>query len=86
MIPKEIREKFEKKLNLDTELADWMIENTDVEGFLLDSIKIVDEPFGVEQDDGEYCDQSVGYCEDDFYGNYFIPLDNGKYLRIYYEC
>lgn len=86
MIRKEIREKIEKKLELDAELTAWMEENIDVEGFLFDSIQIVDEPCGECQGNGEYCDQSVGYCEDDFYGYYYIPLDNGKYLCIYYEC
>lgn len=86
MIPKQIREKIEKKLELDAELTAWMQENMDVEGFLFDSIQIVDKPCGEYQRNGEYCDQSVGYCGDDFYGNYYIEMDNGKYLKIYYEC
>lgn len=86
MIPKEIRRKIQLKLKLDKEIAEWMEENINVEGFLFDSIRIVDEPSGDKQDNGEYCDQSVGYCGDDFYGYYYIPLDNRQYLCIYYEC
>lgn len=33
MIQKEIREKIEKKLELDIEIIEWMEENIDVEGF-----------------------------------------------------
>lgn len=86
MIQKEIREKIEKKLELDAELTAWMQENIDVEGFFFDSITIVDKPYGEYQGNGEYCNQNVGYCGDDFYGNYYIKMDNGKYLKIYYEC
>lgn len=32
MIQKEIREKIEKKLELDAEITEWMKENIDVEG------------------------------------------------------
>lgn len=86
MIQKEIREKIEKKLELDIEIIEWMEENIDVEGFFFDSMEIVDEPHGEYKNNGEYYNQSVGHCEDDFYGYYYIPLDNGKYLRMYYQC
>lgn len=86
-IPKEIREKIEKKLKLDEEIKKWFEERVDIaEDFYFPSIDIVDEPSGKYQGDGEFCDQSVGYCEDDFYGNYYWEMDNGKYLCIYYEC
>lgn len=92
MIPKEIREKIEYKLKLDEEIRKWTSENLSsenlyVEGFYFESMKIVDEPSGEEQDNGEYCDQSrFEYSEDSFYGYYYFPLDNGKYLCFYYEC
>lgn len=87
MIPKEIREKIENKLKLDEEIRKWTSENLYVDGFYFESMKIVDEPSGEEQDNGEYCDQSTfGYSEDSFYGYYYSPLDNGKYLCFYYEC
>ena len=86
MIPKEIREKIETKLKLDEEIYEWIKNNLDTEGLFFESMRIVDEPDGDEQGDGEYCDQSVGYCGDDFHGYYYFPLDNGKYLCFYYEC
>lgn len=87
MIPKEIREKIEDKLKLDEEIIKWTSESLYVDGFYFESMKIVDEPSGEEQDNGEYCDQSsFEYSEDSFYGYYYFPLDNGKYLRFYYEC
>lgn len=86
MIPKEIREKIEQKLKLDEEISQWAQNNIDVEGLFFESMKIVDEPSGDEQDEGEYCDQSLGYFEDSYYGYYYYPLDNGKYLCFYYEC
>ena len=47
--------------------------------------EIVDKPKGTEQDNGEYCSQSTdGY--DSYWGHYYYPLDNGKYLKVYYEC
>lgn len=87
MIPKEIREKIEQKLKLDEEISQWAQNNIDVEGYFFESMKIVDEPSGDEQDEGEYCDQGCfGYSEDSYYGYYYYPLDNGKYLCFYYEC
>ena len=87
MIPKEIREKIENKLKLDEEIRKWTCENLDVDGLYFDRMEIVDEPSGEEQDNGEFCDQSTfGYSEDSFYGYYYFPLDNGKYLCFYYEC
>lgn len=87
MIPKEIREKIENKLKLDEEIRKWTSENLYVDGFYFESMKIVDEPSGEEQDNGEFCDQSTfEYSEDSFYGYYYFPLDNGKYLCFYYEC
>ncbi|MBS5114144.1 MAG: hypothetical protein KHY88_00325 [Erysipelotrichaceae bacterium] len=86
MIPKEIREKIETKLKLDKEIYEWIENNLDTEGLFFESMKIVDEPSGDEQDNGEYCEQYVGYLGDDFSGHYYFPLDNGKYLDFYFEC
>lgn len=85
-IPKEIREKVERKLKLDEEIKDWIKENLDAEDMFFETISIEDYPSGVEQDDGEWCDQSVGYCGDDFHGSYYWPMDNGKYMCMYFEC
>lgn len=86
IIPKEIREKIEQKLKLDEDIEKFFRENEDVDGLYFPSMEIVDEPTGEEQSNGEFCSQSCGYCEDDFYGHYYWPMDNGKYLRMYFEC
>ena len=86
IIPKEIREKIEQKLKLDKEIEDWIEENLDAEDMIFESIRITNSTSGIEQDDGEYCDQSVGVCGDDFYGYYYWPMDNGKYMCMYFEC
>lgn len=85
-IPKEIRQKIEQKLKLDDEISDWIKENLDAEDMCFESIEIVNYPTGREQCNGEWCNQSVGYCGDDFYGYYYWPMDNGQYLCMYYEC
>lgn len=85
-IPKEIREKVEQKLKLDEEIKDWIKENLDAEDMFFETISIEDYPSGKKQDDGEWCDQSVGYCGDDFRGDYYWPMDNGKYMCMYFEC
>lgn len=85
-IPKEIQEKIEQKLKLDKEISDWVKENLNADDMIFESIEIVDHPTGRAQNDGEWCEQHVGYCEDDFYGYYYWPMENGKYLCMYYEC
>lgn len=87
MIPKELRNKIEQKLQIDKEIQEWLSENSCVQynEIFWNDVEIVDEPYGDEQDDGEYCDQSTnGY--DDYWGYYYFPLDNGKYLKVYYQC
>ena len=86
MIPKEIREKIETKLKLDKEIYEWIKNNLNTDGLFFESMRIVDEPSGEEQCDGEYCNQSVGWLGDDFSGHYYFSLDNGKYLDFYFEC
>lgn len=85
-IPKEIREKIEQKLRLDEEIKDWMNENLDIEYCVYNTMKIQDNPSGKEQLDGEWCDQTTGYLGYDFCGHYYWPMDNGKYLCMYFEC
>lgn len=36
--------------------------------------------------DHYYVWQSVGYCEDDYYGYMLFPLKNGKYYKVSYSC
>lgn len=86
MIPKEIREKIEKKLELDKEIRKWIDDNLYKEGLFFDSMEIVDKPTGKKQRNGDYCNQAVGHYEYEFYGYYYWLLDNEKYLRMYYEC
>lgn len=55
----------------------------------MDTETMIRELESVEEkhnDDAEWCDQSVGYCGDDFRGDYYWPMDNGKYMCMYFEC
>ncbi|MFI3069460.1 hypothetical protein [Streptococcus suis] len=42
--------------------------------------------YGDEQFDGEYCDQSCGYSEDDYHGVYYYPIGENLYFAYNYEC
>ncbi|HEL1972280.1 TPA: hypothetical protein TYI96_000160 [Streptococcus suis] len=42
--------------------------------------------YGDEQFDGEYCDQSRGYSEDDYHGVYYYPIGENLYFAYNYEC
>ncbi|HFI0028277.1 TPA: hypothetical protein ACGOSU_001327 [Streptococcus suis] len=42
--------------------------------------------YGNPQGDGEYCDQSCGYSEDDFHGVYYYPIGENLYFAYNYEC
>lgn len=34
-----------------------------------------------------FCNQSTGYCEDDYHGDmYYVVDDKGTYIKIWYEC
>lgn len=52
---------------------------------------IVDTPKGERQDEEfTFCDhsfvkQKCGVCEDDYYGEIYIPIGN-KYIEIHYVC
>lgn len=89
-IPKEIVEKMERVNALNAEISKWMYDNEmELEGskydFAEEYYNFTDKPKGKEQNNGEYCDQHVGYCEDDFYGNYYYPTESGKYFWYYYS-
>jgi len=65
------------------------IEHNGCMGCVYEDFEELEEPCvnckGTEQDNGEYCSQSTdGY--DSYWGHYYYPLDNGKYLKVYYEC
>jgi len=55
-------------------------------------LKIVNKPRGSFQKENYdfikhiYVDQSCGYCEDDYYGEVYIPLPDNKYLQFSYQC
>lgn len=88
-IPKEIADKMKQANELNNEIQKWMNENIyDFDEFDCSLMfwDIVSEPKGVEQLDGEYCDQrQLG--EDWFVGEYYWKLEGeSKYLRIHYEC
>lgn len=87
MIPNEIREKIEQKLKIDKEINEWFDENSYVTSneIFWELAEIVDEPQGEEQDDGEYSDQRTD-GNDNYWGYYYFSLDNGKYLKVYFQC
>lgn len=48
--------------------------------------RIVDEPSGGAQGEGEYCEQWTGYGGDCGYGTYYYPIeDSKKFVAITYE-
>lgn len=86
MIPKEMRRKIEDKLNLDKEVKEWLESNLDMECCDYETMQIVDKPKGDKQGNGEYCDQfRYGDSEDSYFGRYYYPLDNGKYLCFCFQ-
>lgn len=64
-------------------VSEWLYENTEADGVYIDNIFISDEPTGSLQNGDEYCDQHCGYLEDDFYGNYYHPVEGEKYYLGY---
>ncbi|MDW8750170.1 hypothetical protein Q7W34_01750 [Streptococcus suis] len=42
--------------------------------------------YGDKQLDGEYCDQSCGYSEDDYHGIYYYPIGENLYFAYNYDC
>jgi hypothetical protein len=54
-------------------------------------VDIVDRPKGGREDltgliDHIYVEQRSGVCEDDYYGEIYIPIGKGKYLKCWYVC
>lgn len=84
IIPKEIREKIEQRIKLNTELGTWFAENMDIEGCDTINAYIVAKPKGNSQEDGEYCDQRI-LGEDWYSGQYYWKMDNGMYLCMNFE-
>lgn len=85
-IPKEIVEIIEERNRLNKEIKNWCEENLDMEGMDSKFADIVDYHNGEEQgtdDRKEWCDQSVGYLGDDFYGDYFWETEcENKFLHM----
>lgn len=84
IIPKEIREKIEQRIMLNTELEAWFAENLDIEGCDTINAYIVSEVKGDSQGGGEYCDQRI-LGEDWYSGEYYWLMDNGQYLCMRFE-
>lgn len=68
-------------------IGKWFEENTDLfDGTVyVQSIFVTDEISGEEQDDGEYCDQSM-FGEDTGSGIYYYQTEQeGIYIACYYS-
>lgn len=67
-----------------------IIDNAKEDGMNIFFPRIVDFPKGTKQDsdidifDHEYVSQKTGTCCDDYYGEVYYPLSNGKYLEVSY--
>lgn len=85
IVPKEVRYKIEQRIEIDKEIKKWLEKQGLGPEFYFDSMTIVDKPRGKRQIDGTYNDVREGPCEDSSCGCYYWPLDNGKYIQIYYE-
>ncbi|CYU87842.1 hypothetical protein [Streptococcus suis] len=66
-------------------INDFLI-NIESDGILRSSFIICHSACGDEQFDGEYCDQSCGYSEDDYHGVYYYPIGENLYFAYNYEC
>ncbi len=87
-IPVEIADKIKQANALNNEIVGWIMENLDVEGMNFERYfwDLVPDPGGEEQEEGEYCAQSV-IGEDWFYGDYYWQLEkDGRYLKVPFEC
>lgn len=85
-IPKEIVEMIEERNRLDEKIKNWCEENLDMSGMNSKFAEIVDYHNGEEQgtdDCKEWCNQYVGFFEDDFYGDYYWETENeNKFLHM----
>ncbi|MGQ7678136.1 hypothetical protein [Streptococcus suis] len=66
-------------------INDFLI-NIESDGILRSCFIICHSAYGDEQFDGEYCDQSCGYSEDDYHGVYYYPIGENLYFAYNYEC
>ena len=77
MLKKEVDEIYE-------ELESWASENG-FDGMWVNDFGIAQEPVGEEQEDGEYCNQTMA-GEDTGYGDYYYPIEGkSQYMRIGYS-
>lgn len=77
MLKKEVDELYE-------ELESWVSENG-FDGMWVNDFGIAQEPVGEEQEDGEYCNQTMA-GEDTGYGDYYYPIEGkSQYMRIGYS-
>lgn len=91
-IAKEIAQKAddyetaEKMANiLFEELSRWFFANTDMCDYCLNGFGITDEPDGIAQGNGEYCNQH-DYGEDSFRGTYYWPIEgSSQYVWVSYS-
>jgi hypothetical protein len=85
-IPKEIVDKIEQRNKLNEEIGVWCEENLDMDEMCSDCADITDYHTGDEQETvsgREWCEQWIGYCEDDYYGHYYWETEYlGKYLHM----
>ncbi|HEM6418235.1 TPA: hypothetical protein U2D50_000270 [Streptococcus suis] len=66
-------------------INDFLI-NIESDSILRSCFIICHSAYGDEQFDGEYCDQSCGYSEDDYHGVYYYPIGENLYFAYNYEC
>jgi len=101
-VSNELLELYNEHNKLESILKELQKENDCFEGVNLNSMQLVEDCTvkGNELwcgnkklakdglvDDLYFCNQSTGYCEDDYYGYLYFPIDNvGTYLKMYYEC
>lgn len=77
MLKKEVDELYE-------ELESWASENG-FDGIWVNDFGTAQEPVGEEQEDGEYCNQTMT-GEDAGYGDYYYPIEGKfQYMRIGYS-
>lgn len=88
-IPENIVTKIEMRNLLDKEIDEWCQKHLDMDGMDSRFAEITDYHKGDEQFTSrrkEWCDQHTGYCEDDYYGDYFWETKcNGKYLHMHFS-
>ena len=59
----------------------------DYQDIEITGVAIVETPYGVKDENGRYvnehCDDSL-FCPDSGYGEEYIPIENGDYLKVDY--